>query len=597
MKSFTPIVLVALLGHASAKTFQVALTGYYNGIDTIGGSGSTAHFKGVTVNCAGGDKKELCKADDSGITCKGDKEQAIACSGLALHYKASLNCGKELIESCTANTTCMEATATLAALKSATTAGHSGTLELDASKSSFTFNYSSSDANDSNWIGIYYAYGGGPDHGQYVQDSLTWNWAPKKSGTVTVAPKNLRAGTYKAYLLADGGYRLLAEPVVVNLGSPSDLVLFTDSFTTHNARQGEDFTANVGNLVNRAGDPNTCFSAKEKDCWAKVDEKGIITGRPPAHAVNTSLSVQVENGGTSVSLHVTIPVRKHSEPLVEELRVLSFNLWVGGQFVNNYHEKQVRFLSQDNFDIVGFQESSGGHGVRLARALGWHSWQGPDVSIITRYPIAEVLDTPAKSGAVRISLDGTKSDIVFWNCHLGYDPYGPYDFCFEHMSFEEVMKREAQSGRTPEITAIVESMKGSIANADDVPVFLTGDFNAPSHLDWIDATKDQHCGTGYTEWPTSKMPVDAGLVDSYRVVHPDPVSEPGITWSPIYLDNNGRKEPLDRIDFVYHKGRKLTVKDSKAVVVGEPTPQPNQADNEWTSDHRAVLTVYKLAAA
>lgn len=43
--SMIPIVLAALAGQAMAKTFQGALTGYYNGIDTIGDSGTTAHFK------------------------------------------------------------------------------------------------------------------------------------------------------------------------------------------------------------------------------------------------------------------------------------------------------------------------------------------------------------------------------------------------------------------------------------------------------------------------------------------------------------------------------------------------------------------------
>ncbi|OAA53366.1 exonuclease III [Cordyceps fumosorosea ARSEF 2679] len=429
-------------------------------------------------------------------------------------------------------------------------------------------------------------------------DRVTPNAKQKRKNTPGPSPsilrKNLRNGTYKAYLLAEGGYRLLAKPLVVNLGSPSDLALFTSSITTHNARRGDSFTANIGNLVNRAGDPNTRFSAPECDCWAKVDDDGIITGVPPADAHDTTIRVHVTNGKASAKLQVHIPVRKQRQPLVETLRVLSFNLWVGGQMVNNHHEKQVRFLAQSNIDIAGMQESGGGHGTRLARALGWYSWQGPTVSIITRYPIAEVLEAPNKSVAVRISLDGTANDIIFWNCHLGYDPYGPYDFCFDHMSFDQVMRREAQSGRTPEIMAIMASMQGSLANADDVPMFLTGDFNAPSHLDWIDATKDQHCGRGYTEWPTSKFPADSGLIDSYRVVHPSPVSKPGITWSPIYLENQGRKEPLDRIDFVYHKGRKLAVEDSTALVAGKPAPQPRHADNEWTSDHKAVLTVYRF---
>ncbi|KAJ2983729.1 hypothetical protein NQ176_g474 [Zarea fungicola] len=482
----------------------------------------------------------------------------------------------------------------MSGLKYGDSAKYKGTLTLNEDKPSFTFTYSTSLPSDSNWIGIYYAYGGGPDNGEYVQGSLAWNWAPSSSGTVLVSPGTLNRGTYKAYLLANGGYEQLAEPIIINLGSSSDLKLFTETFTTHNARQGEQFTANIGNLVNRAGDANTRFSTADLDSWAKVDEQGIIRGTPPANATNTTVLVNLENSGATATLTVHIPVRKQGEPLVDGLRILSFNLWVGGQFVNSYHEKQIRFLSQENIDIVGIQESTGGHGIRLARALGWHSWQGPDVSIITRYPIVEVLAAPDRSGGVRIGLDGNRHEITFWNCHLGYDPYGPYDFCFYHMTHEQVMEREAQSGRTPQIIAITAAMKDSIASADDTPVFLTGDFNAPSHLDWVNATKDQHCGTGYTEWPTSKYTTDAGMLDSYRIAHPDPVSEPGITWSPIYLENGGRKEPLDRIDFIYHKGSKLMVQESRAIVTGKPTAQPNHADNEWTSDHKAVLTVYKI---
>ena len=40
MKSFATIALFALAGSAAAKKIQVAVTGYYNGIDTIGGSGT-----------------------------------------------------------------------------------------------------------------------------------------------------------------------------------------------------------------------------------------------------------------------------------------------------------------------------------------------------------------------------------------------------------------------------------------------------------------------------------------------------------------------------------------------------------------------------
>jgi len=46
--------------------------------------------------------------------------------------------------------------------------------------------------------------------------------------------------------------------------------------------------------------------------------------------------------------------------------------------------------------------------------------------------------------------------------------------------------------------------------AGPAPCFLTGDFNAPSHLDYADFP-----------WPTSLAPYAAGLRDAYRDMHPD----------------------------------------------------------------------------
>ncbi|GJN86820.1 hypothetical protein PLIIFM63780_010402 [Purpureocillium lilacinum] len=223
--------------------------------------------------------------------------------------------------------------------------------------------------------------------------------------------------------------------------------------------------------------------------------------------------------------------------------------------------------------------------------MGWEYWQGDDVGIISRYPIVEVYPPTSNAGAVRVQL-GRDKQVIMWNAHLGYTPYGPYDFCFDHMDKEVVLTRETQSGRTGQMIEITNRMKDQIARADQIPVLLTGDFNAPSHLDWIDAAKQLHCGVGSVSWPTSMYPFMAGLVDSYRAVHTDPVAQPGNTWSPIYLDNEGRTEPKDRIDFIFHKG--LRVLKSDAIVVGTPKPEPYHQDNEWTSDHAAVMTVFEI---
>lgn len=121
--------------------------------------------------------------------------------------------------------------------------------------------------------------------------------------------------------------------------------------------------------------------------------------------------------------------------------------------------------------------------------------------------------------------------------------------------------------------------------------------NAPSHLDWVEGLREQNCGVADFDWPTSVLPTQAGLIDSYRVAHPDPVALKGTTWSPVYPFNGGTTgdpEPQDRIDFVYAT-QQLEVISSETVVIGDPQPVPNTADNEWTTDHAVVLTRFQLS--
>jgi exonuclease III len=143
--------------------------------------------------------------------------------------------------------------------------------------------------------------------------------------------------------------------------------------------------------------------------------------------------------------------------------------------------------------------------------------------------------------------------------------------------------------------ATLRGMKNHLDQADETPVFLVGDFNAPSHLDWVDGLKEKNCGYSNVRWPTSVLPEEAGLIDSFRVANPDPVKVQGTTWSPVTIWNNAnRREPQDRIDFILHKGKSLKVTDSHTVVVGKPLPIPDTKYNEWFSDHAAVLTTYEL---
>ena len=73
--------------------------------------------------------------------------------------------------------------------------------------------------------------------------------------------------------------------------------------------------------------------------------------------------------------------------------------------------------------------------------------------------------------------------------------------------------------------------------------------------------------------------VEAGLVDAFRVVHPDAGAMPGRTWSPRFTD-----QMPGRIDYVYFKGP-LTPRDAQVL---------DQHYAQFPSDHAAVLVRFEL---
>jgi endonuclease/exonuclease/phosphatase family metal-dependent hydrolase len=428
---------------------------------------------------------------------------------------------------------------------------------------------------------------------------------------VTLPVDALKPGQYKAYFYDHNDYNLV-DPIDVLFNSLGSVQFAVRNFSTHNARQGDHFEARVGGLLSRSCDASNTFHiiSSENANWATISSAdGVIRGIPDRQgdAVVTVKALAC-NGTKTDQLSVRIPVRPKGAQLVNQLNVLSFNMWYGGTAVSDYHDKQIRFLTTTGADVVGLQESRKGHARRLAYALGWYFWDISDIGIISRYPFTQRsssaggLNLGARlSIGISLSTD-KKTDIIMWNTHLGYSRYGPYDFCLRGMSPCKVMDNEEISGRTTQIKEIVQAMVEDQKENPNIPLLLTGDFNAPSHLDWTEGTRALHCGIGRFDWPSSSEPQRAGLLDSYRVAHPDPSSAPGITWSPIckcyseYCECSGAKtkmEPMDRVDFIYFKGP-LDVLSSETVVVGEPRCEPNHWENEWTSDHAAVKTVFKV---
>ncbi|MGW5422273.1 HAD-IA family hydrolase [Streptomyces sp. NPDC003943] len=271
------------------------------------------------------------------------------------------------------------------------------------------------------------------------------------------------------------------------------------------------------------------------------------------------------------------------------LTVMSWNLWLGGGLVEDYRAKQLVVIRASGADVIGFQETGRTATQELAAALGWHHHAaGENLGILSRHPIVARLGDPEVGfyGAAGVRVrTGEGREVDIWTAHLHYTPYGPYEAAFDGLPADELIAHEEV--RLAQIQDTLERVRKEAG--EDRAVVVVGDFNAPSHLDWPDVS-----------WPVTRAAEDAGLRDSYREAHPDPVRDPGHTWSPIHPvhpeegEQAGRPEPQDRIDYVLHNGRGLRVLDSRTLVTGTPRPWPDVAANEWPSDHAAVITTFAL---
>jgi imidazolonepropionase-like amidohydrolase/endonuclease/exonuclease/phosphatase family metal-dependent hydrolase len=267
------------------------------------------------------------------------------------------------------------------------------------------------------------------------------------------------------------------------------------------------------------------------------------------------------------------------------LRVMTFNVEYGGKGVD--FAKVIEAIEVARPDIVGLEEPEA-NTREIAAALGWHHVD-PRSDVISRFPI---LDPPGGDGRFVLVEVRPGEVVAVANVHLPSDPYGPY-WIEEGRSPEEVLALERRV-RLPKLQPVLDAL-GGLAG---MPVFLLGDFNAPSHLDWTGAAAaERPHPRDPVAWPVSVAVEQAGFVDSYRAVHPDPVRNPGLTWwaarPPVGDDFSGH--PRDRIDLVYAAGPVLTVASQ---IVGEVAARDVDLPvTPWPSDHRAVVSTFRVTPA
>src|SRR4051812_33715697 len=274
-------------------------------------------------------------------------------------------------------------------------------------------------------------------------------------------------------------------------------------------------------------------------------------------------------------------------PTVGSLRVMTYNILTGGATYGPL-SRTVGVIQTAQADVIGIQEV-GGSAASIASSLGfyYHGFNS-DTAIISRYPIAEVLGQ-----GVRLQISPTQDAFIF-DTHLAPYPYQPYDIRDGLITTEAQAIAAANAARGGGISGLLNQMAPALGSGS--PVFLTGDFNEPSHLDWTQAAASAGLHFGKkVDWPTSQAVANAGLLDSFRQLRPDVISDRGNTWTPgspaPTLDAN---EVHDRIDFVYYSGPNVTPISAKTLGYSASDGSTDIAIQPYPSDHRAMVTQFNL---
>ncbi|RZT95949.1 endonuclease/exonuclease/phosphatase family protein [Ancylomarina subtilis] len=319
----------------------------------------------------------------------------------------------------------------------------------------------------------------------------------------------------------------------------------------------------------------------------------------------------------------------------QELRVLQFNIWQEGTVVTGGFDAIVDEIVRTDAQLVAFSEVRNYNNSNFIeriikeldfRGLKFYGDKTYDSGLISRYPIETCSALyPVKNdhGSItkaRINIDG--NIVAFYSAHLDYlncsyyMPRGYSGNTWEELpepttDVAELLAVSRASKRDDAIKVFIEDAKKEMAIGNQV--IIGGDFNEPSHRDWIAENSDLYDHNGVViEWECTKLLEEAGFIDTYRQQYPDPVKNPGFTY-PSYnpqipinkLTWAPKSDERERIDFIfYNKSSQLELKD--VVIVGpdasivksemfvEDKDVFSQPAKVWPSDHKAVLAVFQF---
>ena len=318
-----------------------------------------------------------------------------------------------------------------------------------------------------------------------------------------------------------------------------------------------------------------------------------------------------------------------------EFTVLQWNIWQEGTKVPGGYDAIVDEIVRLKPDFVTFSEVRNYNNTRFcdrivqslkAKGETYYSFYSDESVVLSLHPITDSLtvfnekDDHGSIYKMTSRIKGRK--IAVYTAHLDYlnDAYynvrGYDGSTWEEIPIPqtvlEVLKVNDASLRDDAIKEFIATARKDIA--EGTIVILGGDFNEPSHLDWIRETKDLYDHNGLiVPWTVPLMLDNSGFIDTYRTLHPDVLNYPGftfpadnslipaekLTWTP-------KSDERDRIDYVfYHPHPAIRLKDAVifgpqgSIVKSRRTAEKSKdkfllPQGVWPTDHKGLLVTFEI---
>lgn len=382
-----------------------------------------------------------------------------------------------------------------------------------------------------------------------------------------------------------------------------------------------------------AGDENsTTLFVNGKEVEKMNKQKRYFNGGKDSMSYVRTLVFPLEKAGQFKSRVTNLKVYNTKED--KQFTVLQWNIWQEGTIVPGGYDAIVNEIVRLMPDYVTFSEVRNYNKTRFndrivaslkERGVEYFSFYSDDTGLLSRHPITDSLTVyPVKDDHGSIyrltsSVGGRK--VAIYTAHLDYLNCAYYNVRgYDGSTWKpipvptseaEILKVNTASLRDDAIKDFLVVAQKDIA--DGYSVIIGGDFNEPSHLDWLEANKNLYDRNGFIiPWTVTRLLEGAGFVDSYRAIHPNPLTHPGFTYpsdNPLCATDKltwaPKADERERIDFVfYHPAKGL--KATKAVVFGprgsivrNERVQENSSDefltplNVWPTDHKGLLVTFE----